>query len=201
MTCRGETGRIAAGELMRWLRKTSLLILVWLTAAMTLVAGTPHFTCRCPSGRIKPFCLGSVFNKSGCCCNGECCCTKAGTACRCSKTSASDPQPVKTPCCCGQHDEPAASCCGQHDEPAPTDRTPTESSFSGSCCTKTLVQPKVSTFQFPQKPVLKDATLAVFLALQPPVFWAAPTEPCCFRLAHQRPPPTNLVIALQHFLI
>jgi hypothetical protein len=183
-------GRMTVGELMRWLRKTFLSALVWLTAATTLVAGAPHFTCRCPDGRVKLFCLGSAFKKSGCCCNGECCCAKAGTACRCTKTSAPDPKPVKASCCCGRHGEPA-----------PKVRAQTGGSFTASCCTKTLVQPDLSTFQYPEEPALKDATLAVLLAPQPPVIGAAPSEPCFFRLEHQRPPPTDLVIALQHFLI
>jgi hypothetical protein len=39
---------------------------VWLTAAMTLVAGFPHFECRCPAGQFKPFCLGFCSATHGC---------------------------------------------------------------------------------------------------------------------------------------
>jgi hypothetical protein len=180
---------MTAGELMRRLRKTSLAALVWLTAAMTLVAGTPHFTCRCPSGRVKPFCLGSALKQSGCCCNGECCCASAAAG-GCGNTSASDAKPVE-----------ASGCCGRHDGPAPKVPAQAGGSFTASCCTKTLVRPGVSTSQHPEKPVLNSAALAVLLALQPPVSWAAPAEPCFFRPEHQRPPPTDLVIALQHFLL
>jgi hypothetical protein len=216
LTLRGEQGRMSAGEQMRWLRRASLTLLVWLTAAMTLVAGTPHFTCRCPNGRVKPFCFGTAFQKSGCCCNGECCCTKAATDCPCGKTSDPDAQPVISSCCCakgapepqgatasccGQQDDSAASCCGAHGDPLPNVPAKSDGSVSGSCCTTRLVQPELSTPQSPEKPVLKGATLAELLALQPPGILAAPTEPCYFWQVHQRPPPTDLVIALQHFLI
>lgn len=165
---------------MRELRKKSLTVLVWLTAAMTLAAGTPHFNCRCPNGRVKAFCFGSAVAKHGCC-DGSCCDAKAA--------GASGPQAA------------SASCCGQHHKPAPNVPARTEGWLTGSHCTKTFVQPTVSTIQSPQKPILKDATLSVLLAFQSPLIWAAPMEPCRSRQKYQRPPPTDLVIALQHFLI
>ena len=58
---------------MRTIGRTALTGLVWLTAAMTLVAGLPHFDCRCPSGQVKPFCLATASKKTGCCCGGACC--------------------------------------------------------------------------------------------------------------------------------
>lgn len=53
---------------MTFWRKTTLAGLTWLTAAMTLVAGLPHFVCRCPDGTLKPFCLGWDINLPGGCC-------------------------------------------------------------------------------------------------------------------------------------
>jgi hypothetical protein len=86
-------------------------------------------------------------------------------------------------------------------EPAPNAPSKPEGSLTGSCCTKKFVHPEVSTLPYPEKPVLADATLAVVLAVKLPVIWPAPTEACCFRLEHRRPPPTDLLITLQRFLI
>jgi|GEM_PF-6339520 len=58
--------------LMRWLRKALLHSLVWLTAAATLLAGTPQLQCRCPSGGAKAACVVSPVAVDACCC-----CSKA----------------------------------------------------------------------------------------------------------------------------
>jgi hypothetical protein len=171
---------------MRWLRRTCLFALVWLAAAMTVVAGVPHFTCRCPDGRVKPVCLGATTaKKGGCCCGGACCGKKAKAAC--CKKSDSDAQ--------------TAGCCGHHDGPAPNTPAKPQPALTGSCCTRTLVQPQVSTPLHPEKRVLEDVALGAFLAHQPTPVWDAPTEPCGFRHAHQRPPPTDLLTALHRLLI
>src|SRR5262249_34915238 len=34
---------------------------VWLAALLALLAGSPRVQCRCPDGRLKPFCLGFLF--------------------------------------------------------------------------------------------------------------------------------------------
>jgi hypothetical protein len=60
---------------------------IWLTALMTLVAGVPHFACRCPDGRVKPFCMGTPSAKSGCCCRGTCCSPSEGGTCCCGTRS------------------------------------------------------------------------------------------------------------------
>jgi hypothetical protein len=184
---------------MRWLRRTSLSVLVWLAAAMTVLAGVPHCSCRCPDGRVKPFCFGSTAKKGGCCCDGECCCAKAGTAC-CCKKSASEPQGA-TALCCGQQGEAAGSCCGHHDQPAPNIPAKDEPALTGSCCTRTLAQPEVFTFLSPKRFVVKDVTLQALHVVQHVPLWDAPTEPRAFRQEHQRPPPTDLLTTLQRLLI
>ncbi|SRR5579885_1284667 len=199
LICRGKGARMTIGVIMRWLRRTSVSLLVWLAAAMTVVAGVPHASCRCPDGRIKPFCSGSTAKKGGCCCDGECCCGKAGTACCCKK---SDSEPQGAPAsCCGQQDEPAGSCHGHHDQPAPNAPATAQPSLTGSCCTITLAQPEASTFLSPERVVVKDVTLGALLAVRLAPLGAAPTEPWSFRHEHQRPPPTDLVTTLQRLLI
>jgi hypothetical protein len=60
---------------------------IWLTALMTLVAGMPHFACRCPDGQVKSFCMGTPSAKSGCCCRGTCCSSLDGGTCCCGAQS------------------------------------------------------------------------------------------------------------------
>jgi hypothetical protein len=172
---------------MRWLRKTCLTALVWLAAAMTVVAGVPHFTCHCPDGRVKTVCLGSTTAQKGvCCCDGACCGEKAESAC-CKKS--------------GSDSRTAAGCCGHHGESAPNAPAKAQPSLAVPCCTRTLVQPEVSTFLSSERVVVKDVTLGALLGVQHAPLWTAPTEPCAFRQDHQRPPPTDLLTTLQRLLI
>ena len=168
---------------MCWLRRTCLTGLVWLTAGMTPLAGMSHLTCRCPNGRVKPFCFGLATNESGCCCGGECC-TTAKPACPSARKAQ-----VLTRCCCQQQRAARAALandCG---------------CFTATCCTKTRVGPKASVVSYGEKPVPEGPTVQAVLASQPMVSSAVPSAPCRFRREHQRPPPTDLVITLQHFLI
>ncbi len=196
LTGRTKGGRMTAGVAMRWLRRTSVSVLVWLAVAMTVVAGVPHSSCRCPDGRIKPFCSGSTGKKGGCCCDGECCCAKAGTACCCKKSDSEEPQGA-TGSCCGQR----GSCCGHHGQSATNAPANVLPAVTGSCCTRTLVQPEVSTFLSPERMVVKDVALGALLAVPLAPLWDAPSEPWAFRQEHQRPPPTDLLTTLQRLLI
>lgn len=64
--------------------------IAWLTAVMTLVAGTPHVHCQCPNGNIKPFCLSMFSSASGCCCDGSCCAQASAAACCCHRQGVAD---------------------------------------------------------------------------------------------------------------
>lgn len=172
---------------MRRLRRTSLTVLVWLTAAMTLVACAPRFPCQCPNGRVKLFCIGMMAKKSGCCCDGECC-TKTDSVSPIEKKSTSEP-------------EASTSCCCQHQGAARAVLASDPGCFTGPCCTKSFHRPEVSVIPYSEKPVLEDVALQALLASRPVVTPTVPSEPWAFRREHQRPPPTDLVITLQHFLI
>src|SRR5579884_2957363 len=50
---------------MKRLRKPLMIGLVWLTAAMTAVAGTPYLLCHCANGAIQ---LPGLFSSSQACC-------------------------------------------------------------------------------------------------------------------------------------
>jgi hypothetical protein len=176
---------------MRRFRRTSLSALVLLTATTTLVAGTPHFACRCPNGNIKPFCLG--FNTTSadpeaanCCCHGRCC----------------SPRGEQVQCCQGgSNRRSVASCCGSHAvRPARFDPK-TRSQVSGACCVRTLVQPQSVSYHRTTVPA--DETGGQLIALD--ALQARLPMSIAFHSPawgeHQRPPPTDLVVTLLHLLI
>src|SRR5438874_13612654 len=72
---------------------------IWLTALMTLVAGMPHFACRCPDGPVKPFCLGPTSGTSGCCCSGTSGLSRQGTCCRYTQSPRGADQLQARSCC------------------------------------------------------------------------------------------------------
>src|SRR5437870_1512874 len=55
-------------QIMHWLRLILLHVVVWLTAAATLLAGIPQLQCRCPSGTVMPACPAPAAPASCCCC-------------------------------------------------------------------------------------------------------------------------------------
>ena len=171
------------------LRSPLLIGIVWLTAGMSFVAGLPHFDCVCPNGNHKPFCFGFGFGADGCC--GRACCSSTPT----TEPIASQPttEPVNEACCC---------CCH-------TTRAPSHASFPtlearSAGCHKTLVQ--ATLVVEPVSSISLDSDLARSLSL-PSVTdqslslsagtgdWSVSWEP------QRLPPPTDLVIALRHFVI
>lgn len=73
---------------------------IWATAFSTLLAGLPHLQCRCPDGRIKPFCLSFVIPST--CCGRSCCAGPTD-----SQAERSSQESTKKPCCCCQALRPA----------------------------------------------------------------------------------------------
>jgi hypothetical protein len=185
LTGRANGGRMTGGVVMRWLRRTSLSVCVWLTAAMTVAAGVPHTTCGCPDGGVKSPCFGPPAQNYGCCCGGECCGQKAQTSC-CEKSNS---------------DSESAGCRGHHAKLAPKVAAKTERAFTATGCKRTLVQPEAATPPRLEKPVLTDVTVGTFLGSVHAPVWDGPSTPCGFRREHQRPPPTDLLTALQRLLI
>jgi len=57
---------------MDLLRRTFVTCLVWLTAAMSVIAGVPHFTCVCTATSQKPLRPHHSPTES-CCCGNACC--------------------------------------------------------------------------------------------------------------------------------
>ena len=166
---------------------------VWLTAVATLIASVPHCDCLCPNGQRKPFCLGVSTARSGCCCGGSCCSSSPGGDGCCQ---AHGPAPAAPE---GEH----ASCCTSKQPktglPGPAAQA------GGGCCQKTLANGESATpAPSPEagQQTLKDA-------LGVPVLGAVVQGPrvqveggCAFPWdSHQLPPPTDLVVSLQRFVI
>src|SRR4051794_16517190 len=164
---------------------------VWLTAVMTLVAGLPHFDCRCPNGQVKRFCLGRASPPSGCCCGGACCSSASGGRCCCRSGGAASARQAEKRSCCGRHtrlnDErpSAAGVKAQH-----------------TCCSKVLAQvqafvpsPAKPAVDPDQAPAVLPPAADIVCTLVPRAHTRTPWH------VHLLAPPTDLVTLLQHFLI
>lgn len=164
---------------------------VWLTAVLTLVAGVPRLECRCPNGNIKPFCLGSTRNSSGCCCGGACYSSTPGRECCCQapmQVAAEETQIGS--CCCHQNQE--------------TSRLPSDHPKVGNCgCTRSLAQLKVVTLSPGKQVVGKDLTVRVILPPQTNGAFCLAVRVTGRRHGQMHPlaPPTDLVTQHQRLVI
>jgi len=161
---------------------------VWLTALMTLVASAPQLYCRCPDGSLKLFCHGAPSTATGCCCGGSC----ASGGCPTHRTPQAGTPGQRSGCCGQSHVQPTAKAPGQRCQAA------------GAGCQMTLV-PAVAVIITPTKKALADDLTARLFVPTPETPLALRVSACgnC-RITWQNyrlPPPTDLVIAHQHFLI
>lgn len=125
---------------MRQLQYITTVLIVWTTAASTLLASVPHFVCRCPDGSIKHFCFGTGPGETSSCCTGQSCCGKKGSDALKENSS-------------GEHGKPKPYCCSQQTrtpkKPTPVAARNTESNpvsgpvFKSAGCQKTLEQSEV----------------------------------------------------------
>ena len=178
---------------MRRLRKIAGVMMVWATAATTLLAGTPHYDCRCPDGSIKTFCFGSTSGESSCCCSGACSKAKNRKSC-CRKDSSGSRSAAKPACCCKQS-KPAGASVASAKMPL------NEPVVRGSCCQKILVEPEIqssvraSTIVDETPGVVAAVLLAAKIEYLSDVALGRTWE------VHWLPPPTDLVTALHRLNI
>jgi hypothetical protein len=192
--------------------------LVWSAAFMTLLAGIPHSECRCPNGQVKPFCLGSPSKTSGCCCGGGCCSPDSdGSCCKRDGSVPSAPAEEKPSCCQGHTPQVDEAVRGhspvEGTSPSPPrrkDGSPTQPSSThgavvvASGCQRTMANAEIVVVT-PGKADTKNHKTAGVDGPAP----AARLHPCSLvpwpcRLSwdrHRLPPPTDLVVCLQHFVI
>jgi len=81
------------------LRERIMSGLTWLVVLLTPLTGVPHFVCRCPNGRVKPYCLGLASKATGCCCGCACCrrVTDGRRCCCCTGGASSVQRPSTEP--------------------------------------------------------------------------------------------------------
>src|SRR5438132_246346 len=124
---------------------------IWLTALATLVAGIPHFACRCPDGHVKPICIGTLFATSGCCCGGTCCSSsERGACCR------------RAPGRMAAEQLHAKSCC-QHQVRQTNGEPAKQREVGPRGCTRTVAPAEVLTRSPGMMTVGKDLTAATLL--------------------------------------
>jgi len=196
---------------MRRLRKTATAFLVWATAISSLIGSTPHFNCRCPDGTVKPFCSGQATSESSCCCKGKCCCSTGGAG-GCGQGKSAPPQEGKSePSCCQESktEAPSKSADGRPDEENvqkiganPRSRSEERLVISRSCCQKTLIKAERPTLVHQGTEPVKQVEFGL-VPLAPLTIGYNPS-PLALRdgwSISRLPPPTDLVIAFQHFVI
>jgi hypothetical protein len=174
---------------MHYVRKTALTFLITLTAFSTLIAGTPHFVCRCPNGQVKLFCTSLSVKTTGCCCANACC----GSAEQDGKSTAGD-----RPKCCG-----TAKCCCAKAKGSETGGTGRSVSLQRNCCTRTLATPDVQS-----RP---DGKASVGMSVDdislPTADWSVcyspsfPKREGTIWSADRGPPPADLITVLRRLLI
>jgi hypothetical protein len=167
---------------------------MWLTAIMMLVAGTPHFHCRCPNGRIKPFCLALLTGKTGCCCDGSCCSAFPGDDAKGLATHASPSATVAKKTCC----------CGKAHQDNTRDESRTAPRLGKAGCQKTLAEAAAAVSEPSVKVSVLDLTAHLLVPAPEPMMEHDGFGPWDYLSAyhyHRIPPPTDLVTVLQHFLI
>jgi hypothetical protein len=162
---------------------------VWLTAFLTLLAGLPHFRCQCPTENAQPISLSTPFPVGKCCAAGSCCPSSPERSDRSGEfVTASQ---TKRPCCCHATSEPNTSKDGRHSQLKSltcnrtlTDVAPALPSSQQKASENLVVELLVSDFAPPSL----DVSLQAGYSVSP---WQS----------YSQPPPTDLVVTLQHFLI
>ncbi len=145
---------------------------VWLTAVAVLSAGLPFGICRCPSGNVKLFCYG--LTSHGGCCDGGCC-------------PGAPAKSAPKPCCRRGRRE--------------TDRL---AHVGSQGCQKTLMPAVLVPGVPPQSDVRNAPAAGPFLPAFVPASAVSPTDAARPHLSwrgHPPSPPTDLVVALQRFVI
>jgi len=163
---------------MRWLRRTLLALVVWLTAAMAVVAGMPHWVCACPAPEQPATSPPKPPAARTCCCgDGRC-------------LVGRDADSAEPPACC------------QHDDQQRTPPEPTGLRLERGACTFTVLPADDLICVFPgasASPLLADALLLELPA------WSSYAEQVpagkIFGQAHGCAPPADLITVLRHLLI
>lgn len=166
------------------------LAVVWSLAVGTLIAGLPHIDCLCPNGNRKLFCFGSLSDTSSCCCDNGSCCTKDRG-------------------CCGPGNhppdrKPEHTCCSKNAKAKPSQSSETQIQSHSPGCKRTWQPGKVTgIFESTAKLAVDFNDGPIVLLPTSTLDFSATNEGQCLLSfkTHPIPPPTDLVVTLQHFVI
>lgn len=168
---------------MRRIRKITWLFVVLATAVSTLLANMPFIVCACPTGQNKKTTASPDAQPVLCCCGSNCCSTPdQGSPC-CNKKPA---------------DKPVSSDPKEHQVPLPEGPA-----IQPAPCQKCVLQPEhfllsereVTIAGEPFAPCANS--LNCLQDFDPPI----PAISLMDWEIQRLPPPTDLVIVLQHFVI
>ena len=166
---------------MALLNKTLIVGQAWLTAAMTLVAGMPHFSCACPDGTVKPVCVKITIHSSDSCCAATCC-SRAERPSKGQKTK---------------------SCCSPNSRADTGTSDVQRISIGRSCCTRAFAQPQAPAMSHVGSSVVRDYDADASLpsltldlnSRQQIVNGPKPWQ------AHAGSPPTDFLALFRHYVI
>lgn len=169
------------------LRRTALVGHVGITAVMTLIAGMPHISCRCPDGRLKPFCFSFLGDNSGCC--GKNCCQRQDGN-RCAVLDAS----------VAADDAGAHTCCAQSGHQRSAEPGDSRHHIERNGCVRKLVQAADQAMS--QNDTTRVTELTFAFTLPHETVTTLPLRPAGHTWQpYLLPPPTDLTIVLQRFVI
>jgi hypothetical protein len=191
---------------MRRLRKTVVILLVWATAASTLLAGLPHLECGCPAARGNPNKSGTSAAGKTCCCGGSC-----FSASESNKSGTSGHRPNKRHSCCGGGAQEQGQAGSEGRSTPDKDKVRNhEHRKSGrqdrgnsNGCPKRLVTPQQQAWATVETKGQQNLTVNLFVVALSPLAFSAPDIvpfPHVWEVSRQ-PPPTDLVTLLQRLTI
>ena len=167
---------------MAHIGKAILICQVHLTAIMTLIAGMPHFVCRCPGELAKADASRPAAQTAACCCCGSC-----------GVLNGEQDQSENRRACCGQKNGPGNSKGATHSPRA-----------TGNDCTKVTGLPKapaVSTTKSTKPIKVSSSVWAASFAVLSPSLQTEPQDSLSHWTGHSPAPPGDRVISLQRLLI
>jgi hypothetical protein len=181
---------------MRRLRKIAGVMIVWATAATTLLASTPHYDCRCPDGTIKRFCFNSTTSESPCCCSGTNCGSNSNDAKSCCRKKTPSRQSTTKPSCCCKQSKAQNNSVVAGNPPA------TGVIVRGTCCQKTLAESEIQSSVRASATVDETPSLVFVLHSAEGIeYLSNAASSRSIWQVHWLPPPTDLVTILHRLVI
>ncbi len=164
---------------------------IWMTAFTTLFASISPCQCVCPDGQRKLFCLGITCGTKDCCCCGACC--GSARSDDCSPNVEHTCVKATTKRCC---------CCCQVTSARDFATTAQDKHVQSKGCRLTLSQAEIVS-ESRRDVTVNDCSAAVLFQETPllvlPISLTNPLV--CSYETYRPPPPPDLIVTFQHFVI